>query len=36
MDLVGIDTQSYFTRVFKQEFGETPTAFVANAKRKKI
>jgi len=33
MDQVGIDTQSYFTRVFKQEFGETPTTFVANAKK---
>jgi len=34
MDQIGIDTQSYFTRVFKQEFGETPTSFVANAKKK--
>jgi DNA-binding response OmpR family regulator len=34
MDRIGIDTQSYFTRVFKQEFGETPTSFVANAKKK--
>lgn len=34
MNRVGIDTQSYFTRVFKQEFGKTPTAFIASAKKK--
>jgi len=26
---VGIESQSYFTRVFKKEFGETPAAFAA-------
>ena len=30
---VGIESQSYFTRVFKKEFGETPTAFVAKNKK---
>ena len=31
---VGIESQSYFTRMFKKEFGETPTAFAA--KRRQI
>ena len=25
---VGIQTQSYFTKAFKQEFGKTPTQFI--------
>ncbi|MDR1172704.1 MAG: helix-turn-helix domain-containing protein [Bacteroidales bacterium] len=32
---VGIESQSYFTRMFKKEFGETPTAFAARKKREK-
>ena len=28
MQMVGIQSQSYFTKVFKREFGETPVAFV--------
>jgi AraC-like DNA-binding protein len=31
---VGIESQSYFTRMFKKEFGETPTAFAAKNKSK--
>ena len=31
---VGIESQSYFTRMFKKEFGETPTAFAARNKHK--
>ena len=31
--LVGIESQSYFTKAFKKEFGETPTAFVAKNKK---
>jgi signal transduction histidine kinase/ligand-binding sensor domain-containing protein/DNA-binding response OmpR family regulator len=31
---VGIESQSYFTRAFKKEFGENPSTFVANARRK--
>ncbi|MBR1565007.1 MAG: helix-turn-helix domain-containing protein [Paludibacteraceae bacterium] len=30
MAKVGIEGQSYFIKVFKQEFGDTPTAFVNN------
>lgn len=29
MAQIGIESQSYFTRSFKKEFGETPTAFAA-------
>lgn len=29
MDAVGIESQSYFTRVFKKEFGDTPSQFVS-------
>jgi len=32
---VGIESQSYFTRMFKKEFGETPTAFIAKRNTKK-
>jgi len=31
---VGIESQSYFTRTFKKEFGETPAAFAAKNKKK--
>jgi len=31
---VGIESQSYFTKAFKKEFGENPRTFVANARRK--
>ena len=30
---VGIESQSYFTRMFKKEFGETPARFAANHKK---
>jgi signal transduction histidine kinase/DNA-binding response OmpR family regulator len=30
---VGIESQSYFTRMFKKEFGETPATFAAKNKR---
>lgn len=33
MILIGIESQSYFSRSFKNEFGETPTAFAANHKK---
>lgn len=33
MDQIGIESQSYFTRAFKKEFGETPTAFVAKYRK---
>jgi len=32
---VGIESQSYFTRVFKKEFGETPAAFAAKNRKNK-
>ncbi len=32
-DMVGIESSSYFTRAFKKEFGETPTAFSARQKK---
>jgi DNA-binding response OmpR family regulator len=35
MQLVGFESQSYFTTAFKKEFGENPRAYVANAKQKK-
>jgi len=35
MERVGIESQSYFTRAFKKEFGENPTTFVAKAKQNK-
>ncbi|MDR1717724.1 MAG: helix-turn-helix domain-containing protein [Prevotella sp.] len=34
MDKVGIKSQSYFSKAFKIEFGETPAAFAAKHKRK--
>ncbi len=34
MDVVGIESQPYFTNAFKREFGETPTSF-RNKHRKK-
>ncbi|MCK9506897.1 MAG: response regulator [Pigmentiphaga sp.] len=34
MDKIGIESQSYFTHSFKDEFGETPTAFAAKYKKK--
>ena len=34
MERVGIKSQSYFTSVFKKEFGETPAVFAANNKKK--
>ncbi len=33
MILIGIESQSYFSRSFKKEFGETPTRFGANHKK---
>lgn len=33
MEQIGIESQSYFTRAFKKEFGETPTAFAAKHKK---
>lgn len=33
MDHIGIESQSYFTRVFKKEFGLTPAAFAAEHKK---
>ena len=32
MERIGIESQSYFTRVFKNEFGMIPTAFIQNNK----
>lgn len=34
MEEIGLKSQSYFIRVFKKEFGETPTAFAAKNKKK--
>ena len=34
MEIVGIESQSYFTRSFKKEFGETPGSFAAKHKKK--
>jgi signal transduction histidine kinase/DNA-binding response OmpR family regulator len=33
MDIIGIESQAYFTNAFKKEFGETPTAFAARHKK---
>ncbi len=33
MEEVGIKSQSYFTRTFKKEFGDTPSAFMAKSKK---
>ena len=33
MYLVGIQTQSYFTKAFKQKFGKTPTQFLTDLKK---
>jgi AraC-like DNA-binding protein len=30
---VGIQTQSYFTKAFKKEFGKTPTQFINDLKK---
>ncbi len=30
---VGIQTQSYFTKAFKKEFGKTPTQFLQELKK---
>lgn len=30
---IGIQTQSYFTKAFKKEFGKTPTQFMQEIKR---
>ncbi len=35
MDRIGLESQSYFTRAFKKEFGETPTAFAAKHRKKR-
>ncbi|MDR0331941.1 MAG: response regulator [Dysgonamonadaceae bacterium] len=35
MQMIGIQSQSYFTKVFKKEFDETPTAFAAKHKKTK-
>ncbi|QIK55140.1 response regulator [Dysgonomonas sp. HDW5B] len=35
MEQIGIESQSYFTRAFKKEFGDTPTAFAAKHKKGK-
>ena len=32
---VGIQTQSYFSKAFKQEFGKTPTQYIKEQERKK-
>jgi AraC-like DNA-binding protein len=32
MDVVGIESASYFSHAFKKEFGETPSGFVARMK----
>jgi AraC-like DNA-binding protein len=31
---IGIQTQSYFTKAFKKEFGKTPSVFLQEMKRK--
>ncbi len=33
MDQIGIESQSYFTRAFKKEFGETPSSFVSKYRK---
>jgi len=33
MDVIGIESQAYFTNAFKKEFGETPTAFATRFKK---
>jgi AraC-like DNA-binding protein len=30
---IGIQTQSYFTKAFKKEFGKTPTQFMQEMRR---
>ncbi|MDR1763592.1 MAG: response regulator [Dysgonamonadaceae bacterium] len=35
MDEIGIESQPYFTNVFKREFGDTPSVFAAKHKTKK-
>lgn len=35
MEQIGIESQSYFTRAFKKEFGDTPTSFAAKHKKGK-
>lgn len=34
MDKVGIESQSWFVKAFKQEFGDTPTDFIAKMSKK--
>lgn len=34
MERIGIESQSYFTRAFKKEFGDTPTAFATKHKKR--
>ena len=36
MDNVGIRSQSYFTRAFKEEFGETPSVFAKQHKKRAL
>lgn len=36
MDVIGIKSQSYFTKVFKNEFGDTPSVFAQRNKQKKL
>ncbi|MBL7970159.1 MAG: response regulator [Prolixibacteraceae bacterium] len=33
MDKIGIESQSYFTRAFKKEFGETPSSFLGKYRK---
>jgi len=33
MVCIGIQTQSYFTKAFKKEFGKTPTQFMQEIKK---
>ncbi len=36
MSRVGIDSQSYFSKAFKSEFGESPSVFLARMKKKHV
>jgi ligand-binding sensor domain-containing protein/AraC-like DNA-binding protein len=36
MDEIGIESQPYFTNVFKKEFGDTPSAFAAKHKKQEV
>ncbi|MDR1369488.1 MAG: response regulator [Dysgonamonadaceae bacterium] len=35
MEMIGIESQSYFTNTFKKKFGETPTTFASNHRKQK-